>query len=192
MIAAGDWAGFEHQAAWAREEGVPIRWLREILLQTYLFAGYPRAIQALRIVSRTATSADSRAFWREPPPAGAESLRRGEALCARIYGPRFAALVEAMDRTHPDLGRWMISEGYGRVLSRSFLTPRVRELALIPLLTAQESWPQLASHLDGARRVGARRREVAEAVEIGIHFSPRVDRLRARGEMRRFLDRSGA
>ncbi len=191
LAAAGDWAGFESQARWAVLSRTPIAWLREAILQSYLFVGYPRAIEGLKILSRIAPVSSRAAPPRTESPTAARHWRaRGEALCRAIYGPHYPALLRLMREIHPDLAAWMVTEGYGKVLSRPFLTTREREICVIPILAAQGSWPQLGSHLAGALRVGARRREVAEAIETGIRFSPRADRARARGEWRRVLLRS--
>jgi 4-carboxymuconolactone decarboxylase len=189
LTAVGDWDGFESQARWALQARSPIAWLREAMLQSYLFVGYPRAIEALKILSRITHGGTDR-FLTEISGGSRRWPARGEALCRAIYGSRYPALIQVMRGIHPDLAVWMVTEGYGKVLSRPFLTPREREICVIPILAAQGSWPQLASHLDGALRVGARRREAEEALETGMRFSPRARSRKARGEWSRLLLRS--
>src|SRR5690606_35321583 len=90
--------------------------VEEVLVQSYLFLGYPAALNAL-------------ALWRElsgrPAPAapGGESgegwefwQRRGGEVCARVYGDQYPRLRENIARLHPDLAEWMVTEGYGKVL----------------------------------------------------------------------------
>lgn len=191
LQAIGDWKGFAAQAAWAIDDRCPLRWLREATLQGYLFIGYPRAITALQILSRQAGSRSGMRFWTE---AGRSSawLRRGRDLCKQIYGSHYEPLLRTMKQTHPELADWMVREGYGKVLARPFLGARVRELCVIPLLVAQESWPQLDSHLRGALRVGAGRRQIVEALETGLRMAPGTDKPRARSVARRALDYSGS
>jgi len=129
----------------------------EVILQTHLFAGYPRAINALRVAHEIGVAAPL-------PPGSAEiaeaqpgvSWREaGESLCAAIYGPGYSQLRERMTRMHPAIDRWMVEIGYGRVLSRPGLSARERELCAIAVLAGMDVVPQLESHLRGALRVGA-------------------------------------
>ncbi len=124
----------------------------EVVLQTHLFAGFPRTIFALRLFQKLGVVV----------PEGLEDHREsqvglsdGEALCSRIYGGSYARLREMMASLHPEFDHWMVMTGYGRVLSRPGLDARQRELSVLPVLADQAAWPQLESHVAGARRCGA-------------------------------------
>ena len=142
----------------ALKNGVPPALLREALLQTYLFAGFPRAISALTLLTREAPEAP---FLVERPRPAAEWRRRGTRLCRAVYGPAFPALMKNMKRAHPDLADWILVEGYGKTLGRPFLALRERELIVVPTLAALGAWRQLPSHVRGALRAVASGREVA-------------------------------
>ena len=61
---------------------------------------------------------------------------------------------------------------YGQILSRPGLEARERELAAIGTLAILDAPRQLASHLRGARRTGASREEMHEALEqMTLHGS---------------------
>ena len=137
---------------------VPPTLLREALLQTYLFAGFPRAITALTILDREAPSAGT---LREKPKSISQWRRRGIRLCKTVYGPDFPALMKNMTRAHADLADWILVEGYGKTLARPFLSLRERELIVVPTLAALGAWRQLPSHVGGAMRAGATSQEVA-------------------------------
>jgi 4-carboxymuconolactone decarboxylase len=145
----------------ALKGGVPPTLLREALLQTYLFAGFPRAITALTLLEREAPAVEA---LREKPMSHGAWRRRGERLCKIVYGPDYPALMRNMRRAHPDLADWILVEGYGKTLSRPFLTLRERELIAVPTLAALAAWRQLPSHLAGALRGGATRSEVTEVL----------------------------
>ena len=140
---------------------VPPTLLREALLQTYLFAGFPRAITALTLLDREAPAA---ATLREKPKSPAEWRRRGVRLCRTVYGPDYPALMRNMKRAHADLADWILVEGYGKTLARPFLSLRDRELIVVPTLAALGAWRQLPSHVKGALRAGASAREVADVL----------------------------
>ena len=139
----------------ARRAGVDVGDLREAILQTYLFAGFPRVINAL---------------WELGGGAGRESRitdrgpATGERLCRRIYGRDYEPMMRKMRSLSPDLAQWILEEGYGKVLSRPRFTPRERELMIVPTLAAMRAWRQLPSHVKGARNVGATAAEIRGAV----------------------------
>lgn len=176
-LGAGDRGGVE--AALEEAAGlVPNERVEEALLQAYLFVGFPPVLEAF-------------SAWREetgppeegpegPPPLDARSpdeiVEAGRAACRRIYGGAYRGLRRNVSRLHPDLDRWMVSEGYGKVLSRRGLDLATRELCIVALLTSA-CWPrQLHSHLRGALRVGAEPDQVEQALETGIAASVRAER----------------
>jgi len=147
----------------ARAAGVRRVAAEEVALMLMLYAGYPAALEGLRALNDAWPGRARRS--REGRPARWRAA--GEALCARVYGPSFARLVPAVRALHPDLAAWMIEHGYGRVLSRPGLSARERELVTVAALAAGE-WPrQLASHLLGGLRVGAREAELRQALLAG-------------------------
>ena len=79
-----------------------------------LYAGYPGALESLRVLNMVWPGRARRS--REAAPAHWRA--RGEALCRRVYGAAYGRLVPAVRALHPDLAAWMIEQGYGRVLSR--------------------------------------------------------------------------
>jgi 4-carboxymuconolactone decarboxylase len=129
----------------------PPQWIEELLLQTYLFAGFPRALNAMREWRRIAP---------EPAPdvgsgeAAADVRQLGEATCARVYGRMYERLRENIRALHPLLDEWMILEGYGKVLSRPQLDLPRRELCIVAACAATAQDRQLQSHLHGAVNVG--------------------------------------
>lgn len=135
----------------------------EALLQCYLFVGYPVALQAL-------------AMWRErtgkkaPDKPSRDNQRnwrpRGEEVCNKVYAGQYDRLRENIARLHPDMERWMLEEGYGKVLGRPGLDLKVRELCIISVLVGLDAPQQLYSHLRGALNVGATPEEVETTVEI--------------------------
>jgi len=136
---------------------IPVTVIREVILQTYLFAGYASTINAF-IVLNEMTSSPQFAF---DPDASMQSWReRGEELCRKIYDDQYEKLVLNMNALHPDLADWMVWEGYGKVLSRPFLSPRVRELLIVAMTAILGVERQFHSHVRGAMNVGATGREI--------------------------------
>ena len=164
-IAAADAGAVEREAERALAAGVSPAALYEATLQSYLFVGFPRAIEAFFAVRPVL----ERAGWAAPPaaPADGERWRRdGDALCRRVYGRNFEKLLATMRGLSPDLAEWMILQGYGMTLSRPGLGAADREYAVVAILTVTRMWRQLRSHVIGAIHVGGTRAGVREAIGL--------------------------
>lgn len=122
----------------------------EVLLQSYLFVGYPVALNSLGLWRRRTArpapgpSDEGLDLWRE----------RGIEVCRAVYGHQYDALREVMGSIHPDLDLWAVVEGYGKVLGRPGLDLRDRELCVGALLTGVDATRQLHAHLRGCLNVG--------------------------------------
>jgi 4-carboxymuconolactone decarboxylase len=154
-IAQGEVSAMREHAEEAVAAGVRAAWGDELLLQSVLMVGWPRALMAA-------------AHWRKASGVGAtggaddldyalhaEWTRRGEETCRLIYGDNYARLRENVRSLHPALDAWMITEGYGRTLSRPGLDLVRRELCIIAQTAVLNTPRQLHSHLRGALRAGA-------------------------------------
>jgi 4-carboxymuconolactone decarboxylase len=137
--------------------------IEEVILQSYLFCGLPRALNAARawrsISGVPAPAAASKSY----DDIGAQR-RLGEATCAQVYGASYERLRENIRQLHPDLDEWMIVEGYGKVLSRPQLDLPTRELCIVAACAATAQKRQLQSHIRGALNAGA----PASAVEATL------------------------
>jgi len=162
-------------------------WVEEVILQSYLFAGFPRALNAAR-------------EWRRvsglPAPAedeGADFVRveewteRGEATCAIVYGEFYGGLRKNIRALHPALDAWMIVEGYGKVLGRPALDLKRRELCIVGVCAAARQDRQLHSHLHGALNAGATPAEVRAALAAVEDLAGPDDALRYRHLLARVL-----
>ncbi|MBI5171153.1 MAG: carboxymuconolactone decarboxylase family protein [Candidatus Eisenbacteria bacterium] len=164
LVARREFAAAAQALASARAHAVTRAAAEESALMLMLYAGYPAALEGLRVLNG---AWPGRARRSREGGVGAW-VKRGEALCSRVYGPSFVKLVPAVQALHPDLARWMIEHGYGRVLSRPGMGARDRELVTVAALAALGWERQLVSHLLGARRVGATLDEVQGALAAGL------------------------
>jgi 4-carboxymuconolactone decarboxylase len=165
-VALGSDADFAPVLDDALAEADPIE-VEEALIQSYLFVGYPGALNAI-------------AAWRlrsgmDAPP-GDEDRRedwasRGVEVCEEVYGSAYPPLRTNISTLRPELDRWMVEEGYGKVLGRPGLALWRRECCIVAILAVLGAGPQLRSHLRGALRTGtavATLAEVLDAVEATV------------------------
>lgn len=140
--------------------------VEEVLLQSYLFLGYPISLNAF-------------ALWREVSGRDAGPgvsddwsawVDRGTGVCRTVYGGTYEGLRRNVRALHPDMERWMVVEGYGKVLGRPELDLATRELCIVALLAVLGAPRQLYSHLRGALNAGAEPAEVEESLEIARKY----------------------
>jgi 4-carboxymuconolactone decarboxylase len=153
--------------------GIHAGLLREVLLQTYLFAGYPRAINALAELAALAPPTDTPAQL-DLAIGGDEAdwVNHGQALCREVYGEKYERLLTTMAHISPELGRWMVLEGYGKVLSRPGLDKKLRELTAVGALVPLAVPNQLRAHLRGALLMGASPSEVTSVLGTAALVAP--------------------
>jgi 4-carboxymuconolactone decarboxylase len=148
---------------------IPDAWIEELLLQSHLFAGFPRALNAMREWRRVQPDIAVAAPAHEANGSGAADLATwradGEATCAAVYGAMYDRLRRNIRILHPLLDDWMITDGYGKVLSRPGLDLARRELCIVAACAAAGQDRQLHSHLHGARNVGVEPDVVDDVIE---------------------------
>lgn len=135
----------------------PEAWVEELILQSYLFCGFPRALNAAREWRRMGgeyRGLEGERSGERGEVEGESFLAAGEATCALVYGRFYSKLRQNIVALHPELDSWMIVEGYGKVLSRPGLDLGRRELCIVAACVASGQDRQLHSHLHGSRNVG--------------------------------------
>jgi 4-carboxymuconolactone decarboxylase len=138
-----------------RSSQVPSAWVEELLLQSVLMVGYPRALIAFTSWRKFGGVAAPASDLDQDYGRASEWTQRGEELCGVVYGENYKKLRDSVRVLHPAIDAWMITEGYGRTLARPGLDLKVRELCTIAQTAVLEAPRQLHSHLRGALNAGA-------------------------------------
>jgi 4-carboxymuconolactone decarboxylase len=174
-IAGGDEASVRDAFAQALAAKVPDQWVEELVLQCYLFSGFPRALNAAREWRRQSPREAPSAEAQLDAPAAedvgdidqvSEWRLRGEATCAAVYDGMYEKLRFNVRDLHPLLDEWMIVEGYGKVLGRPGLDLPRRELCIVAACAATAQDRQLHSHLHGALNVGVPQDDLRETLDL--------------------------
>jgi 4-carboxymuconolactone decarboxylase len=141
--------------------------VEEVVLQSYLFCGFPRALNAAREWRRVAPAPAPASDEADDVGRDAEWRERGEQTLAAVYGDMYDKLRLNVRDLHPALDAWMVVDGYGKVLSRPALDLPRRELCIVAACAAMGQDRQLHSHLRGALNVGVApdtRRDALDAI----------------------------
>jgi 4-carboxymuconolactone decarboxylase len=159
----------------------------EVILQSYLFAGFPRTLNAARmwraVSGIPAPDADHEASARNAEKW--ESL--GEKTCAIVYGDSYGMLRNNVRQLHPALDAWMVTDGYGKVLSRAALDLERRELCIVGACAASGQQRQLHSHFHGALNSGATSEKVYAALDSLADICSESDLIRYRTLLTRVI-----
>lgn len=168
-VCGGDEPAVRSALTDARDAGVPAVWVEEAILQAHLFAGFPRALSAMREWRRISGLGAPA----EDAGSPADVVAEGGRACAQVYGPFYAPLRRNVAALHPALDRWMVAHGYGDVLARPGLDLARRELCVVAACASQGQDRQLHAHLHGALNAGASPAAVAATLDaIGPRLAP--------------------
>ena len=146
----------------AKSRSTPLKKIYEVLLQNYLFTGYPSALLSLKLLkelypnNRIPKAADMNLY---------HFRKRGEANCKKVYGTKYEKLINNVKNFSPDMAEWLVLEGYGKVLGRKGLSLKERELCIVATLTVLKFEDQLYSHINGAFRAKASTEEIQSVIE---------------------------
>ena len=77
----------------------------------------------------------------------------GVVNCKKIYGNKFDKLISNVKEFSPELSKWLVTEGYGKVMGRKGLSLKEREMCNVAVLCSLKYDSQLYSHINGAMRL---------------------------------------
>lgn len=154
----------ERELEVAFRAGVPTVEVEEVILQSYLFCGFPRTLNAMKAWrSISGVKAPSGDFV--PSTSVEHWVSDGESTCRKVYAGAYEPLRRNISALHPALDTWMVMEGYGKVLSRSELSLDKREICIFAVCAAAEQLPQLRSHLRGSLNLGWNRAQLYTSLD---------------------------
>lgn len=163
-IATGRREALAERIDQALASGVPPEWVDELMLQSVLMVGYPRALGALALwrerVAEPASLEDGTDYRMQ-----AEWAERGEGVCRTVYGANYEKLRRNVRDLHPAVDAWMVAEGYGRTIGRPGLDLGRRELCVVAQCAVLGAERQLHSHLRGSLNAGVAPAVVARVLE---------------------------
>jgi 4-carboxymuconolactone decarboxylase len=163
----------------------------EVILQSYLFAGFPRTLNAARMWRNVSGIGAPQSDESASSANAAKWKQQGEATCAIVYGRSYEMLRNNVRGLHPALDEWMVTDGYGKVLSRPGLDLKRRELCIVAACAAAGQQRQLHSHLHGAVNSGAVPDEVYATLDALADLVAEADLIRYRTLLTRVLASRG-
>lgn len=153
------------------DAGLTISETREILVQLYAYAGFPRSLNALNELMTVVQARKQRGIddapGREPGraiPTGDELLAAGTANQTRISGGPVKGPVFEFA---PVINRFLQTHLFGDIFERDNLDWQSRELATVGALAATPGVEsQLRSHMAASLRVGLSAAQLRQVTEL--------------------------
>jgi 4-carboxymuconolactone decarboxylase len=189
VVAALACQGYLPQLKWhvaaALNVGVPPTAIREALIQVVPFAGWPSALNSLKVMQEVFEQRGVALKKAEIVVKDRETLReRGLQRGGEVYA-NYLELERSIADYDGELATYLTEHSYGQIYDRPGLSMRQRELIAVAMLTVQQRLPQLAAHLKGAHRVGATPDETKEVIVTMLLYAGWPPVLNALGEWKR-------
>ena len=138
----------------------------EVMYITAVFAGFPAALNGLAAAREefVQRGVSPKAATPNGQPAESRRQRGLRALEATSAGAGRAVLDSLADIA-PDMAGFILDFSYGDVISRTVLSPRHKETAMMAIAVASGVMrPQLMVHIRAALEVGMTRQEIVEVI----------------------------
>ena len=169
--AAGDMAQLHHALHQGLDAGLTVSETKEILVQLYAYAGFPRSLNALGELMKVLQARQQRGIQDLPGRAPSRAIPTGDALLAAgtanqttlsggpVAGPLFDFAPQANEylRTHL----------FGDIFERDNLDWPSRELATVGMLSALPGVaPQLQAHMRISMNVGLTAGQLQQLTDV--------------------------
>ncbi|WPL80909.1 carboxymuconolactone decarboxylase family protein [Bordetella hinzii] len=182
FAAAGDIVNLNRALDQGLDAGMTVSDAREILVQLYAYAGFPRSLNALGELMKVLEARKQRGIEDAPGREPGRPIPKGDALLAAgtanqtrlsggpVQGPLFDFAPAANDYLRAHL--------FGDIFERDNLDWQSRELATVAMLSALPgAEPQLQAHMRISMNIGISASQLRQLTQV---LSSRVDAAHAR------------
>lgn len=170
FAATGDMAKLHEALELGLDAGLTVGDCKEILVQLYAYAGFPRSLNALNEFMKVMTRRKERGITDRPGadsgpvPVGDELLALGTANQTKLVGVPVAGPIFDFA---PAIDRYLKTHLFGDIFARTNLDWQSRELATVAALAAMSGVEsQLQSHVAISMNVGLGERQLRQFVEV--------------------------
>lgn len=164
--ARGNQNGLKKALIDSLDAGVSVNELKEILIQTYAYCGFPRSLNALNTlmqVTQERGNKDVQGKEPGPKPEGS-SLDYGTANQTKLIGQPVSGKIYEFA---PAIDEFLKAHLFGDIFARDNVDWQTRELATISMLASLDNVSsQLNSHINIGKQNGLTDEQVTEILEI--------------------------
>lgn len=182
LAAAGDIAKLNAALNRGLDSGLTVNDVKEVLVQLYAYAGFPRSLNALGELMKVLDARKQRGIQDAVGRSPGRAIPKGDALLAAgaanqtrlIGGPVKGALFDFA----PAIDEYLKTHLFGDIFERDNLDWQSRELATVGMLSALPgAEPQLQAHMSVSMNVGLTAGQLRQLTQV---LGERVDAEHAR------------
>ncbi|HMN55812.1 MAG TPA: carboxymuconolactone decarboxylase family protein [Ottowia sp.] len=171
FAAAGDIAKLNAVLNQSLDAGLTISDAREVLVQLYAYAGFPRSLNALTELMQVVQARQQRGIHDAPGREPSHAIPKGDALRAagtanqtKLVGQPVAGPIFEFA---PAIGEYLQAHLFGAIFERDNLDWPSRELATVGMLSALPgAEAQLQSHMAMSMNTGLTAAQMQQAVQV--------------------------
>lgn len=173
MTAIGDLERLRTALANGLDAGLTMNEIKEILVQMYAYAGFPRSLNAFNTFASVLEERRAKGIQDE---VGREASPLPEGIDKETYGAQIRATITGRDANAPPIGyqafapiidTFLKTHLFADIFGRDVLNYQDRELATVAALTAMTATEvQLQAHLGVALNVGLTERQLRGLIEV--------------------------
>jgi len=164
LTARGDIGGLKAALAKSLDDGLTVNEAKEIIVHSYAYCGFPRAIRGLQTLADLLGERKARGisdnYGREASATDDKRTKyeRGRDILAALSGVPKDAPKPAYAQLSPETERFLKEHLFCDLFERDVLTWQERELATVAVIAAlgRGVEPMLRSHIGVALRIGVR------------------------------------
>ncbi len=180
--AAGDMTRLGSALDGGLDAGLAVGDIKEVLVQLYAYAGFPRSLNALGALMKAVDARKQRGIHDPEGPLPGRAIPTGDALLAagtanqtRLSG---APVTGALFDFAPAIDQYLKNHLFGDIFERDNLDWQSREIATVSMLSALQGVDsQLQSHFRIGMNVGLTAEQLRQLTEV---LADRVDAEAAR------------
>jgi len=177
FAAAGDLAKLNNALNEGLDAGLTVSDVREILVQLYAYAGFPRSLNALGLLMKVLDARKQRGIHDEPGQIPSHPIPTGDALLAagtanqtRLAG---APVKGPVFDFAPAIDEYLKTHLFGDIFERDNLDWQSREIATVAMLASLPgAEPQVQAHMRISMNVGLTENQLRQ---LGQVLADRVD-----------------
>lgn len=195
FMATGDMAKLKTALNQGLDAGLTVSECKEILVQLYAYAGFPRSLNALTALMQVLDERRQRGVvdtpGSDPAPAltGEALLASGTANQTRLVG---APVKGPVFDFAPAVDRFLKTHLFGDIFNRNNLDWQSRELATVAALAALSGVEaQLQSHVGVSINVGISEQQLRQFIQVLANQVDAVTAQRAQAALEKHLSKQG-
>lgn len=174
------------------DNGLTVNEIKEILVQVYAYAGFPRSLNAINEFMAVMNTRienginDRMGLDATPVPSDVDKYKLGEQIQTELIGaPNRAAYQDFV----PAIGNFLKEHLFGDIFGRGLLTNQEREIATVSMLASiPDVDSQLRSHMNVAMNTGITLEQLRSIVTVLKDKTTRETAKRAHKNLKTVLE----